>query len=308
MDKKTIGIIGTGQHFGKKIFPVLFKSNFFRIKGILRRKKINFKNIKNFKEKDFFKQNFDFVYIACPNKLHEKYIIKSLIAGSHVICEKPFIVNKKNINKIVKLSENNKKLIFEAFMYVYHPAFTYVEKLIKSKKYGKIRYVIANFRYPSLEKNNNRYKKNEGEGFFYDAASYLLSLENYLFNNGNRKIFKSYSQKIKNAVDLRGNIYINSSEGNRFYFWGEGQNYSNNLEIFFDKASIYVDKFFSKSNEEDIFIKIYTTIKKQKIINKTNQFKKMIYTIQKNYYKNAFQLHYRNKIKNQIDLLTKYNI
>ena len=107
---------------------------------------------------------------------------------------------------------------------------------------------------------------------------------------------------------MRGNIYINSSEGNRFYFWGEGQNYSNNLEIFFDKASIYVDKFFSKSNEEDIFIKIYTTIKKQKIINKTNQFKKMIYTIQKNYYKKAFQLHYRNKIKKQIDLLTKYNI
>ena len=103
-------------------------------------------------------------------------------------------------------------------MYVFHPVFNYVDKLIRSKKYGKIRYVIANFRYPSLTRNNNRYKKDEGDGFFYDAASYLISRESFLFRNKNSIILKSYSQKIKNAVDLRGNIYINSSEGNRFYF------------------------------------------------------------------------------------------
>ena len=167
MNKKTIGIIGSGQHFSKKIFPILSKSNFFRIKGILRKKRRTFNNIKIFNEKDFFNQNFDFIYISCPNKFHEKYIIKSLMGKSHVICEKPFVLRKKNINKIIKLSKKSKKLIFEAFMYVYHPVFKYVEKLIKSKKYGKIRYVISNFRYPSLAANNNRYKKGEGDGFFF---------------------------------------------------------------------------------------------------------------------------------------------
>ena len=214
MDKKTIGIIGTGKHFSKRIFPILSKSKFFQIKGVLRKKNNNFKNIKNFKERDFFNQNFDFIYIACPNKFHEKYIIRSLMARSHVICEKPFVLRKKNINRILKLSKDNKKLIFEAFMYIYHPVFNYVKKLVKSKKYGKVRYVISNFRYPSLERNNNRYKKNEGNGFFYDAASYLISLENYLFKNKNSKILKTFSQKIKNNVDLRGNIYISSYEGN----------------------------------------------------------------------------------------------
>ena len=78
------------------------------------------------------------------------------MARSHVICEKPFILRKKNINRILKLSKDNKKLIFEAFMYIYHPVFNYVKKLVKSKKYGKVRYLISNFRYPSLERNNNR--------------------------------------------------------------------------------------------------------------------------------------------------------
>ena len=40
MQKKTIGIIGTGSHFSKKIYPILNKSDFFKITGILRKKKI----------------------------------------------------------------------------------------------------------------------------------------------------------------------------------------------------------------------------------------------------------------------------
>ena len=39
MQKKTIGIIGPGEHFKKRIFPVLKKSNFFKITGVLRKKK-----------------------------------------------------------------------------------------------------------------------------------------------------------------------------------------------------------------------------------------------------------------------------
>ena len=308
MNRKTIGIIGTGSHFSEKIYPVLLKSNFFQMKGILRRKKSNFKNIKKFNEKSFFKKEFDFIYISCPNKQHENYIIKSLKAGSHVICEKPFVVRKKNISKIVSLAKEKKKLIFESFMYVYHPVFKYVKKLIRGKRYGRLHYLISNFRYPSLKKDNNRYKKKEGGGFFYDAASYLVSIENFFFNNKNKKNIKTYLQKIRKNVDLRGNIFIKSSKGNRFYFWGEGQNYSNNLEIFFDKATIHVDKFFSKSKNEIIKMNIFTSNKKQKIFSKVDQFEKMFYTVQKNYNKKSFQKFHAKKIENQLNLLVNYNI
>ena len=106
---------------------------------------------------------------------------------------------------------------------------------------------------------------------------------------------------------MRGNIFINSSEGNRFYFWGEGQNYSNNLEIFFDKASIYVDKFFSKKNGEKIKVKIYGKNIKEKIIKATNHFEKMFSIIQKKHNQKKFQKLHMNKIKKQLNLLVKYN-
>tara|TARA_A100001011_G_scaffold154709_2_gene163237 strand:- start:4169 stop:5080 length:912 start_codon:yes stop_codon:yes gene_type:complete len=300
---KTIGIIGPGKHFSQKIYPVLKNSNFFKISGILRKRNLDFKNVRKFNERQFFLNNFDFVYIASPNKSHEKYIIKSLNSGFNVICEKPFVISKKNINKIVNLSIKKNKLIFEAFMYFYHPVFKYIETLIKRKRYGKIIYLISNFRFPSIDKSNNRYKKNEGNGFLFDAASYLVSFDNYFFKK--KKFFFS-SQKIKDKVDLRGNFFVNSSGINRYYFWGEGQNYSNNLEIFFKNGFVYIDKFFSKKKNEQITAKIISKNKtSHKYFKKFNHFELMFSHIAKNYKSKKFLDKCRKQIRNQIDFLSK---
>ena len=134
MIKKIIGIIGPGYHFEKNIMPVLVNNSLFKIGGILRSKKKKFKIYKTFNEDKFFKEKFDFVYISCPNKLHEKYIIKSLKSGFHVICEKPFVTSDNKLKEILTLSKKKKKLIFESFMYLYHPLFYNLKKLIKKKE------------------------------------------------------------------------------------------------------------------------------------------------------------------------------
>ena len=301
---KRIGIIGAGNHFINKIYPSLSKSKFFKISAILSNNKKLFKNIKYYTEKEFFRKNFDFIYISCPNIFHEKYIIKSLKNDSHVICEKPFLIRKKNIKKILLLSEKKKKLVFESFMFLYHPAFTYVKNLFKQKKYGKLEYLISNFRFPSLDKKNHRYNY-KGGGFFLDTACYLLALENYLFNKSS--LINFFSQRIKDKFDLRGNIYI-KSKINRFYFWGEGQNYSNNLEIFFSKASIFIDKFFSKKDNEVIVAKIHHKGRIiEKKFNQVNHFREMFNVVGKNYKKISFQNFHRKKIRDQLNLLLSYN-
>jgi len=303
--KKTIGIIGCGYHFTEKIYPVLIKTDFFKITGILRKKKKTFNGIKLFNEKNFFKEKFDFIYISCPNSHHEKYIIKSLENGSHVICEKPFLLNKLRLNHILDLSKKKKRLIFEAFMYVYHPAFDFIKKKISKKKYGKLKYIISNFRFPSLNKKNHRYNSING-GFFFDSASYLISLESYLFNTIFDKKIKFFSDLIKKKTSLRGNIVFTIKKNKRFYFWGEGQNYNNNLEIFFENATIFCDKFFSKLNNEIIEIKIFTKNKIQKkIFKNVNHFIEMFNLIFKNYKKEEFQKICRKKIENQSKFMEK---
>ena len=306
MKVKSIGIIGVGKHFVEKIYPIISKNSSLKIDGILRKSNKNFKGFSILKEKEFFKKTFDFVYICCPNNFHEKYILKSLNSNFNVICEKPFIIRKKNLNKILNLAKKKNKFIFECFMYSYHPVFKYVKNLIKSKKFGKIRYVISNFRYPSLKKNNNRYKINEGKGFFNDAASYLVSLESYLFENRySVGFFKT--KKIKKNVDLRGYIFLDNGHQSRHYFWGEGQNYTNNLEIFFDDATIHIDKFFSKARNDAITLKIFRTNNKIIKFKPTNQFKLMFKQILKNYEKNKFKKLNYSLIRKQTLLLDKLN-
>lgn len=303
MKKITIGIIGPGNHFEKNIYPVFRKYNFLKIDGILRKKNKKFKNIENLKEEFFFKKKFDFIYISCPSIFHEKYIIKSLNNNSHVICEKPFIAGNKKIDLIISLAKKKKKLIFETFMYQYHPSFYFVEKLIKKKIYGKFKYLIANFRYPSLGKKNNRYNKKTGGGFFLDAASYLVSLESFIFRKKKYKRKEIISQKISKKVDLKGNIFINSNNKKRFYFWGEGQNYSNNIEIFFENASIYIDRFFSKKDNEQSTIKLYDGYNKIIKLKKINHFKSMFDVIFSKYQILSFKESNYLKIKNQVNLM-----
>ena len=108
MVAKSIGIIGAGKQFKEKIFPIISKNSIFKIEGILRKSNKPFKNIPILKEKEFFKKTFDFVYICCPNYNHEKYILKSLNSNFNVICEKAFIIRKKNLNRILKLAQKKK--------------------------------------------------------------------------------------------------------------------------------------------------------------------------------------------------------
>ena len=305
MIKKTIGIIGPGYHFEKNIISVLKKNRFFKIKSILRNKSKKYKNYKTLNEVDFFKEKFDFVYISCPNKLHEKYIIKSLKSGFHVICEKPFLTSVDKLKDILILSKKKKKLIFETFMYLYHPLFYRLKKLINEKKRGKLRYVVSNFRFPSLNKNNQRYKKKLGGGFFYDAAVYHISVENYLFNNSLMNKKEIEQLKIRKKVDLKGYFAIKNKNFNRFYFWGEGQNYTNNIEFFFNNSCIYVDRFFSKLKNQPTYIKIFENdkIKSIKFNGNEDHFKNMFFEIFKNYNKLSFQSYHRRRISNQIKLI-----
>ena len=105
MIKKTIGIIGPGYHFEKNIISILTKNSFFKISGVLRHKKKKYKNFKTLNEDKFFKEKFDFVYISCPNKLHEKYILsrknKTRITSRLL---KPIKEHIEDLDKILEIS------------------------------------------------------------------------------------------------------------------------------------------------------------------------------------------------------------
>ena len=101
--------------------------------------------------------------------------------------------------------------------------------------------------------------------------------------------------------------FLDNGHQSRHYFWGEGQNYTNNLEIFFDDATIHIDKFFSKARNDAITLKIFRTNNKIIKFKPTNQFKLMFKQILKNYEKNKFKKLNYSLIRKQTLLLDKLN-
>ncbi|KAF4968693.1 hypothetical protein FSARC_3979 [Fusarium sarcochroum] len=87
--------------------------------------------------------NIDVVYIASPNSLHYEQGVKGLNAGKHVIMEKPFASNVKELEALYKLADSKGLFILEAYRHIQEPNFKRLQSLlddekIRTEKFGQL--------------------------------------------------------------------------------------------------------------------------------------------------------------------------
>ena len=78
----------------------------------------------------------DLVYIATPPFLHFKLSRHSLLAGKHVICEKPAALTVKEAQELKRLAEKSKLLYVVNLMQRYNPMYAVVKAIIHKKLLG----------------------------------------------------------------------------------------------------------------------------------------------------------------------------
>lgn len=78
----------------------------------------------------------DLVYIATPPSLHFQQSRLALLAGKHVICEKPAALSTRDAEDLVALAKAKKKLYVVNLMQRYNPLFTTVRKIVDEKILG----------------------------------------------------------------------------------------------------------------------------------------------------------------------------
>ena len=80
----------------------------------------------------------DAVYNPLPNGLHGRWTRAALVAGKHVLCEKPFSANAAEAGEIAKLAAKSDRVVMEAFYYRYHPLTFRAQQIIASGELGKL--------------------------------------------------------------------------------------------------------------------------------------------------------------------------
>jgi xylose dehydrogenase (NAD/NADP) len=93
------------------------------------------------------REDVDAIYVSLPNSMHKEWTVKSLTAGKHVLCEKPFALDAAEAEEMFAAAVKHDRVLVEAFMYRSHPLTHAVRKAIADGTIGSINLIRTSFCY-----------------------------------------------------------------------------------------------------------------------------------------------------------------
>ena len=121
----------------------------------------------------------DAVYIATPNYCHARQAILCMSHGKHVLCEKPFASNAREVRQMIEAAKRNDVTLMEAMISTLNPNFTAARD--KMKDLGTIRRYFASYcqyssRYDKVKEGIvlNAFKPELSNGAVMDIGIYTI--------------------------------------------------------------------------------------------------------------------------------------
>jgi predicted dehydrogenase len=131
----------------------------------------------------------DVVYIATPNNVHKENIILCLNNGKAVLCEKPFTLNAKETEEVIKLAREKNLFLMEGMWTRFFPIMKKIQEWIDEDTIGKVRMVIADFGFRREGKPEERKVSLEkGGGALMDVGVYPIAFASWVFKKAPKDI------------------------------------------------------------------------------------------------------------------------
>lgn len=156
----------------------------------------------------------DTIYIALPNHLHFAFAKQALVAGKHVIMEKPMTVNMAEFETLRQLAQEKNVILIEAVTVHYLPAYLAIRE--KLPALGEIKIVSLN--YSQYSSRYDRFKAGETPPVFdpQKAGGALMDLNVYnihfavgLFGKPRGCI---YAANIQRGIDTSGILLLDYAD------------------------------------------------------------------------------------------------
>jgi len=158
------------------------------------------------------------VYISLPNHLHTEWIIKTLMSGKHVLCEKPMCMSIAEMELVEKAMQQTGLHVMEGFMHLHHPQTHLWKSIIDSGTLGDVQTINSSFAC-TLERpqDNYRWAGNSGGGALWDLGVYPISLMQYLLNDQPQQVMSVMD--MVNGIDMTSSGMLQFSHGRTGHFF-----------------------------------------------------------------------------------------
>jgi predicted dehydrogenase len=158
------------------------------------------------------------VYISLPNHLHTEWILKSLAAGKHILCEKPMCLTLDELDQIEKAMQATGLHVMEGFMHLYHPQTQLWKSIIQSGTLGEVHSIRSCFSFIlNRTSDNHRWDAAAGGGALWDVGVYPISFMQYLLDESATE--GTASMYMKDHIDLSTSAQLVYSAGKSGQFF-----------------------------------------------------------------------------------------
>ncbi|CAM4125013.1 Gfo/Idh/MocA family protein [Streptococcus penaeicida] len=158
--------------------------------------------------------NTDTVYVATPNHLHYEMTKAALLAGKHVICEKPFTLKEAQAQELAQLAKEKELILLEAITNLYLENFAVLKEELTNL--GDIKIVDCNYsqyssRYDAFKDGviAPAFDPEKGGGALRDLNIYNIHLVVALFGDPTSV---DYLPNLERGVDTSGILILDYTD------------------------------------------------------------------------------------------------
>ena len=188
----------------------------------------------------------DAVYLPLPPALHYKWAKQSLMAGKHVLVEKPCTTTASDTIVILSLADEKGLSVHENYMFVFHNQIEAINDVVRSGEIGDVRLYRIAFGFPRRAQNDFRYNKDLGGGALLDCGGYTLKLASLLLGPTATVRYAQSNYVDGFQVDMYGSAALVNQDGlTAQVAFGMDQNYKCELEVWGSRGTIYTNRILT---------------------------------------------------------------
>jgi predicted dehydrogenase len=189
-------------------------------------------------------QEIDAIYIPLPNSLHAPWTLKTIAAGKHVLCEKPFALNAAEASQVADAAGQSGLVVMEAMHYRYHPL---IGKLAEeTATIGPVRDIQCWTSFTIASPADIRHDYALGGGALMDGGCYALDCIRLLCGDEGLAVESAVAQTAAPDVDVVAAARLTLPGGGTAWsesaFTRDGQ-FRADLHVTGDRGHLWLNNF-----------------------------------------------------------------